>query len=140
MHSAFGVFVNRDIDSVTDAGVILRDERDRSLLSLVGSMSDRLRVELSSVNGDSPFLDKDSAGKSGRFTIGDPQEPLAARLKGKQLVLISYSAWQYILRNERALLHALPSFIIGKTAGRRPLTATFPRFCTEPGNPAISTP
>ena len=54
MHSAFGVFVNRDIDSVTDAGVILRDERDRSLLSLVGSMSDRLRVELSSVNGDSP--------------------------------------------------------------------------------------
>lgn len=36
MHSAFGVFVNRDIDSVTDAGVILRDERDRSLLSLVG--------------------------------------------------------------------------------------------------------
>ena len=114
MHSAFGVFVNRDIDSVTDAGVILRDERDRSLLSLVGSMSDRLRVELSSVNGDSPFLDKDSAGKSGRFTIGDPQEPLAARLKGKQLVLISYSAWQYILRNERALLHALPSFIIVK--------------------------
>ena len=102
MHSAFGVFVNRDIDSVTDAGVILRDERDR------------LRVELSSVNGGSPFLDKDSAGKSGRFTIGDPQEPLAARLKGKQLVLISYSAWQYILRNERALLHALPSFIIVK--------------------------
>ena len=94
--------------------MILRDERDRSLLSLVGSMSDRLRVELSSVNGDSPFLDKDSAGKSGRFTIGDPQEPLAARLKGKQLVLISYSAWQYILRNERALLHALPSFIIVK--------------------------
>ena len=35
--------MNRDIDSVTDAGVIRRDERDRSLLSLVGSMSDRLR-------------------------------------------------------------------------------------------------
>ena len=37
-----------------------------------------------------------------------------SRLKNKQFVLISYSAWQYIIRNERSLLHVLPSFVIVK--------------------------
>ncbi len=114
MKPAFGVFVNRDIDTVEQVGVVLRDERDRTLLSFVETMADRMRVEINSVNAEYPFLEGYVSEKKAHFLLGDTQLSLSSRLKNKQFVLISYSAWQYIIRNERSLLHVLPSFVIVK--------------------------
>ena len=114
MKPAFGVFVNRNIDTVEQVGVVLRDERDRALLSFAESMTDEMRVEINSLNAEYPFLEGYVSEKRSRFFLGDPQIPLSSRLKNKQFLLISYSAWQYIIRNERSLLHALPSFVIMK--------------------------
>lgn len=114
MKPAFGVFVNRNIDAVEQVGVVLRDERDRALLSFAESMTDEMRVEINSLNSEYPFLEGYVSEKRSRFFLGDPQIPLSSRLKNKQFLLISYSAWQYIIRNERSLLHALPSFVIMK--------------------------
>ena len=114
MKPAFGVFVNRNIDKVEQVGVVLRDERDRALLSFAESMTDQMRVEINSLNTEYPFLEGYVSEKRSRFFLGDPQTPLSGRLKSKQFLLISYSAWQYIIRNERSLLHTLPSFVIVK--------------------------
>lgn len=112
MKPAFGVFVNRSIGTVEQVGIVLRDERDRTLLSFAESMTDQMRVEINSLNAEYPFLEGYVSEKRSRFFLGDPQTPLSNRLKNKQFLLISYSAWQYIIRNERSLLHVLPSFVI----------------------------
>lgn len=116
MHCMFGMFVNRGLDGVRRIGVVLRDERDRSLLAYIRSMAENIRVELVTTD---PALDLSAEllnadGTPGRLTLCGPGTPIGRCLENKQLAIISYSAWQYIVRYERPLLATLPSFIIIK--------------------------
>ena len=43
-----------------------------------------------------------------------PGTPLERCIEGKQLVVVSYDAWNHLIRYARPLLDALPSFVIVK--------------------------
>ena len=51
---------------------------------------------------------------SGRLTLCGPGTPLERCIEGKQLVVVSYDAWNHLIRYARPLLDALPSFVIVK--------------------------
>lgn len=47
-------------------------------------------------------------------TLCGPGTPLERCIEGKQLVVVSYDAWNHLIRYARPLLDALPSFVIVK--------------------------
>ena len=107
-----GVFVNRGIGTVTRVGVMLGGPDDRMLLQYIRTAAERIEVELMSVD---PELDLASEmTPSGRLTLCGPGTPLERCIEGKQLVVVSYDAWNHLIRYARPLLDALPSFVIVK--------------------------
>lgn len=107
-----GVFVNRGIGTVTRVGVMLGGPDDRMLLQYIRTAAERIEVELMSVD---PELDLASEmTPSGRLTLCGPGAPLERCIEGKQLVVVSYDAWNHLIRYARPLLDALPSFVIVK--------------------------
>lgn len=107
-----GVFVNRGIGTVTRVGVMLGGPGDRMLLQYIRTAAERIEVELMSVD---PELDLASEmTPSGRLTLCEPGAPLERCIEGKQLVVVSYDAWNHLIRYARPLLDALPSFVIVK--------------------------
>lgn len=113
MRCALGVFVNRGLSGIDEVGVVLCERGDLSLLRYIEAMAEHIRVQLLSVD---PRLEIASVlgegGRAARLSLCAPGTPLGECLAGKQLVVVSYSAWRYMTRYERATLRELPSFII----------------------------
>ena len=100
------------IGTVTRVGVMLGGPDDRMLLQYIRTAAERIEVELMSVD---PELDLASEmTPSGRLTLCGPGTPLERCIEGKQLVVVSYDAWNHLIRYARPLLDALPSFVIVK--------------------------
>ena len=114
MRPLLGVFVNRDLQQVHRVCAILRDSRDRTLLPLIEGVAQRVQVQLNAAGDQMPFLSEADDHSLARLSVGNSQLPLSTRIKECDLVLVSYSAWQYIVRNERPLLRQMPSFVILK--------------------------
>ena len=93
-------------------GVMLGGPDDRMLLQYIRTAAERIEVELMSVD---PELDLASEmTPSGRLTLCGPGTPLERCIEGKQLGVVSYDAWNHLIRYARPLLDALPSFVIVK--------------------------
>ena len=108
-----GVFVNRGFENVDNVGVVLSDRNESLLLRYIESMTERIRVQLFSLDPEwNPTADIRGAGNRSRLTLCAPGTPLRECIGDKQLVIVGYTAWRYMTRYERELLRELSSFII----------------------------
>ncbi|MDD3108769.1 MAG: cation:proton antiporter [Alistipes sp.] len=105
MQIPFGVFIHRNLPAKPRVAILLRNDRDLELLHLAEPMPAEIHRAFYWVDAQIPHAEM-------------PQVTLAPSIaqvmSDCELVLVSYAAWQYIVRNQRPALRMLPSCVILK--------------------------
>ncbi len=119
MPTTFGVFVDRGFRNARHIGVMLTDRRDSPLFSfatsVAGNATVTVRVSDSSMRPELEELFASLPSPEREHCALDPHEnPFADFIKGKDLIIISYSRWLVLTRNQPDRLGLLPSFLVIK--------------------------